>query len=134
MAYGLCAMTGHYMDKYPMLGGEPEDVNAMDGYQGQPRPTRFQNTYSSNWRNNSNKVIALEGNGLVRRCQDEVELSPYEVNYGGLIPEEVFESFHISPFCTICSSQFESQKSIKIKLGIPVRERKTCFDHISSNP
>ena len=45
---------GHYMDKCPTLGSEPEDVNAMGGYQGQPRPKGFQNNFNPNWRNNQN--------------------------------------------------------------------------------
>ncbi|XP_023756890.1 uncharacterized protein LOC111905425 [Lactuca sativa] len=45
---------GHYTDKCPTLSSEPEDVNAMGGYQGQLRPMGFQNTYNSNWRNNPN--------------------------------------------------------------------------------
>ncbi|KAL7609515.1 hypothetical protein Lser_V15G11270 [Lactuca serriola] len=47
-------MTGHYTDKCPTLGSEPEDVNAMGGYQSQPRPTGFQNNFNPNWRNNQN--------------------------------------------------------------------------------
>ena len=54
MVCGICAMTGHYTDKCPTLGSEPEDVNAMGGYQGQPRPMGFQNNFNPNWRNNQN--------------------------------------------------------------------------------
>ncbi|XP_052619890.1 uncharacterized protein LOC128126161 [Lactuca sativa] len=55
MVCGICAMTGHYTDKCPTLGSEPEDVNAMGGYQSQPRPMGFQNNFNPNWRNNQNK-------------------------------------------------------------------------------
>ncbi|XP_052624930.1 uncharacterized protein LOC128132413 [Lactuca sativa] len=54
MVCGICAMTGHYTDKCPTLGSEPEDVNAMGGYQSQPRPMGFQNNFNPNWRNNQN--------------------------------------------------------------------------------
>ncbi|XP_052625670.1 uncharacterized protein LOC128132767 [Lactuca sativa] len=47
-------MTGHYTDKCPTLGSEPEDVNAMGGYQSQSRPTGFQKNFNPNWRNNQN--------------------------------------------------------------------------------
>ncbi|XP_052623856.1 uncharacterized protein LOC128129270 [Lactuca sativa] len=54
MVCGIFAMTGHYTDKCPTLGSEPEDVNAMGGYQDQPRPMGFQNNFNPNWRNNQN--------------------------------------------------------------------------------
>lgn len=54
MVCGICAMTGHYTDKCPTLGSEPEDVNSMSGYQSQPRPTGFQNNFNPNLRNNLN--------------------------------------------------------------------------------
>ncbi|XP_052624971.1 uncharacterized protein LOC111889533 [Lactuca sativa] len=54
MACGICAMTGHYTDKCPTLGSEPKDVNAMGGYQCQPRPAGFQNNFNPNWRNTQN--------------------------------------------------------------------------------
>ncbi|KAL7610001.1 hypothetical protein Lser_V15G12625 [Lactuca serriola] len=47
-------MTGHHTNKCPTLGSEPEDVNAMGGYQSQPRPMGFQNNFNPNWRNNQN--------------------------------------------------------------------------------
>jgi len=58
MVCGVCAMTGHYTDKCPMLSSESADVNAMGGYQGQPRPSGFQNTYNPNWRNSPNNQQA----------------------------------------------------------------------------
>ncbi|XP_023730619.2 uncharacterized protein LOC111878342 [Lactuca sativa] len=54
MVCNICAMTRHYTDKCPLLSNEPEDVNAMGGYQSQPRPMRFQNNFNPNWRNNPN--------------------------------------------------------------------------------
>ncbi|XP_052626894.1 uncharacterized protein LOC128133474 [Lactuca sativa] len=54
MVCDICAMMGHYTDKCPTLGSEPEDFNAMGGFQGQPRRMGFQNTYNPNWRKNPN--------------------------------------------------------------------------------
>jgi len=50
MVCGVCAMTRHHMDMCPMVVGEHADVNAMGGYQGQPRPSGYQNSYNSSWK------------------------------------------------------------------------------------
>ncbi|XP_052622558.1 uncharacterized protein LOC128127875 [Lactuca sativa] len=55
-------MTDHYTDKCPTLGSEPEDVNAMGGYQSQPRPMGFQNNFNPNWRNNQNNPYSPKQN------------------------------------------------------------------------
>ncbi|KAL4566508.1 hypothetical protein LXL04_030624 [Taraxacum kok-saghyz] len=38
----------------PLVVGEQADVNAMGGYQGQPRPFGYQNSYNSSWKQNPN--------------------------------------------------------------------------------
>ncbi|KAL4583453.1 hypothetical protein LXL04_008026 [Taraxacum kok-saghyz] len=51
---GVCAMTGYHTDMCPMIVGEQANVNAMGGYQGQPKPSGFQNSYNSSWKQNPN--------------------------------------------------------------------------------
>ena len=85
MVCGICAMTSHYTDKCPTLGSEPEDVNAMGGYQGQPRPMGFQNNFNPNWRNNQNNPYPLKQNppNLLMRPQHpqyQSQKPPYPQN------------------------------------------------------
>ncbi len=49
---GVCAMTGHVTDQCPLIVGGQENVSAMGGYQGQPKPPGFQQPYNPNWKNN----------------------------------------------------------------------------------
>ena len=85
MVCGICEMTSHYTDKCPTLGSEPEDVNAMGGYQGQPRPMGFQNNFNPNWRNNQNNPYPLKQNppNLLMRPQHpqyQSQKPPYPQN------------------------------------------------------
>nr|KAJ0186303.1 hypothetical protein LSAT_V11C900460710 [Lactuca sativa] len=67
MVCGICAMTEHYTDKCLTLGSEQDDVNEIRGYQGQPKPMRFQNTYKSNWRNNPNNLYPPKQMTTIKR-------------------------------------------------------------------
>ncbi|KAL7597509.1 hypothetical protein Lser_V15G26904 [Lactuca serriola] len=86
MVCSICAMTGHYMDKCPTLGSEPEDVNTMGGYQGQLRPMGFQNNFNQNRRNNQNNPYPPKQNppNLLMRPQHpqyQSQKPPYPQNY-----------------------------------------------------
>ncbi|KAM1829371.1 hypothetical protein ACFX14_022183 [Malus domestica] len=57
VAYGVCSMNGHLMDKCPQLieNGEWESANVM-GFrnQNQPRNDPFSNTYNPGWKDHPN--------------------------------------------------------------------------------
>ncbi|KAL4574669.1 hypothetical protein LXL04_021505 [Taraxacum kok-saghyz] len=76
MVCGVCAMTGHHTDMCPMIVGEHVDVNAMGGYQSQPRPSGFQNSYNSSWKQNPNyPPKQLPQNALTRPLQPQQQNS-----------------------------------------------------------
>ena len=66
---GICAYVGHPTDQCPTLQEDNQQVNAIGGYNNQPRHDPYSNTYNPGWRDHPNLNYARTNNHTYQRNQ-----------------------------------------------------------------